>query len=211
MTQSFDAALQAFVPALPLAVALSGGADSTALLLGCARRWPGQVRAIHVHHGLQAAADGFERHCTALCHALDVPLVVRRLDARHAPGQSPEDAARQARYQAFEAFARDHTGYFAIKSIALAQHADDQAETLLLALSRGEGPRALASLHAMRNSGHRLGGTAVRREWLDHTLLSAACEVGAADIGRALLNERRMSRPQTPLTRHWAARLGLAL
>jgi len=81
----------------------------------------------------------------------------------------------------------------------------------VLALSRGEGPRALASLHAMRNSGHRLGGTAVRREWLDHTLLSAACEVGAADIGRALLNERRMSRPLTPLTRHWAARLGLAL
>ena len=99
MTQSFEAALQAFAPALPLAVALSGGADSTALLLACARRWPGQVRAIHVHHGLQAAADGFEQHCIALCQRLDVPLVVQRLDARHAPGQSPEDAARQARYQ----------------------------------------------------------------------------------------------------------------
>ena len=60
MTQSMDVALQAFAPALPLAVALSGGADSTALLLACARRWPGQVLAIHVHHGLQAAADGFE-------------------------------------------------------------------------------------------------------------------------------------------------------
>ena len=109
MTQSFDSALQAFAPALPLAVALSGGADSTALLLACARRWPGQVRAIHVHHGLQAAADGFEQHCTALCQRLDVPLVVQRLDARHAPGQSPEDAARQARYQSFEAFAREYS------------------------------------------------------------------------------------------------------
>ena len=104
-TQSFDAAMRAFAPALPLAVGLSGGADSTALLLACARRWPGQVQAIHVHHGLQAAADGFEQHCTALCRSLDVPLTVRRLDARHAPGRSPEDAARQARYKAFESVA----------------------------------------------------------------------------------------------------------
>ena len=148
MTQSFDAALQAFAPALPLAVALSGGADSTALLLACARRWPGQVRAIHVHHGLQTAADGFEQHCTTLCQQLDVPLVVRRLDARHAPGQSPEDAARQARYQAFEAFARDHIQNNAIKSIALAQHADDQVETVLLALSRGAGVAGLAAMPA---------------------------------------------------------------
>lgn len=59
MTLSVDAALRSFAPALPLAVGLSGGADSTALLLACAERWPqpGQVQAIHVHHGLQAAAD----------------------------------------------------------------------------------------------------------------------------------------------------------
>ncbi|MCZ8220470.1 MAG: tRNA lysidine(34) synthetase TilS [Acidovorax sp.] len=148
MTQSFEAAIQSFAPVLPLAVGLSGGADSTALLLACARRWPGQVRAVHVHHGLQAAADGFEQHCTAFCQRLDVPLVVHRLDARHAPGQSPEDAARQARYQAFEVFARDHIQNNAIKSIALAQHADDQAETLLLALSRGAGVAGLAAMPA---------------------------------------------------------------
>ena len=94
MTQSMDAALRAFAPALPVAVALSGGADSTALLLACAHRWPGRVLAIHVHHGLQAAADGFEQHCVALCSELSVPLRVKRLDARPAPGQSPEDAAR---------------------------------------------------------------------------------------------------------------------
>lgn len=148
MTQSFEAAIQSFAPVLPLAVGLSGGADSTALLLACALRWPGQVRAVHVHHGLQAAADGFEQHCIAFCQRLDVPLVVHRLDARHALGQSPEDAARQARYQAFEAFARDHIQNDAIKSIALAQHADDQAETLLLALSRGAGVAGLAAMPA---------------------------------------------------------------
>lgn len=148
MTLSFDAAMQAFEPALPLAVGFSGGADSTALLLACARRWPGQVRAIHVHHGLQPAADGFARHCEDLCQALDVPLAVQRPDARHAPGQSPEDAARQARYKAFEAVALVSQAHNAIKSIAIAQHADDQVETLVLALSRGAGVAGLAAMPA---------------------------------------------------------------
>ena len=147
-TQSFDAAMRAFAPALPLAVGLSGGADSTALLLACARRWPGQVQAIHVHHGLQAAADGFEQHCVRLCRELQVPLSVQRLDARPTPGQSPEDAARQARYKAFEAVALDGQAQVAIKSIALAQHADDQVETVLLALSRGAGVAGLAAMPA---------------------------------------------------------------
>ena len=146
MTQPFDAALRAFAPALPLAVGLSGGADSTALLLACAARWPGQVQAIHVHHGLQAAADLFEQHCTALCARLQVPLTVQRVDARPAPGQSPEDAARIARYMAFEAAAHASHALVAIKSIALAQHADDQVETLLLALSRGAGVAGLAAM-----------------------------------------------------------------
>lgn len=148
MTQSFDAAMQAFAPRLPLAVAFSGGADSTALLLACAERWPGQVHAFHVHHGLQAAADDFERHCIALCMRLDLPLGVERVDARHAPGQSPEDAARQARYKAFEALALASQAQPAIQTIALAQHADDQVETLLLALSRGAGVAGLAAMPA---------------------------------------------------------------
>lgn len=148
MTQSFDAALRAFNPALPLAVGLSGGADSTALLLACAKRWPGQVSAIHVHHGLQAAADAFEQHCSALCARLQVPLMVQRVDARHAPGQSPEDAARTARYKAFKAAVLTSKAHAAIQTIALAQHADDQVETLLLALSRGAGVAGLAGMPA---------------------------------------------------------------
>lgn len=148
MTQSFQAAIDAFAPALPVAVGLSGGADSTALLLACVRRWPGQVRALHVHHGLQAAADGFERHCIALCHELAVPLTVQRVQAGPAPGQSPEDAARQARYQAFDGLALDQQAPNAIQSIALAQHADDQVETVLLALSRGAGVAGLAAMPA---------------------------------------------------------------
>ena len=76
MPQSPAEALAAFSPGLPVAVALSGGADSTALLIACAERWPGQVRAVHVHHGLQSAADDFEAFCRQLCAQLQVPLCV---------------------------------------------------------------------------------------------------------------------------------------
>ncbi len=140
--------MQAFQPALPLGVALSGGADSTALLIACAARWPGQVVALHVNHGLQAAAAQFEQHCVDLCERLQVPLRVQRVDASHQSGQSPEDAARIARYKAFSALALIDAAQPAIKSIAIAQHADDQVETLLLALSRGAGVAGLSAMPA---------------------------------------------------------------
>lgn len=170
---SLDQALGAFAPRLPLAVALSGGADSTALLIACAARWPGQVAAIHVHHGLQPAADGFLAHCRTLCAGLQVPLSVQRVDARHAPGQSPEDAARRARYAALDAAVAVPIGGLACASVALAQHADDQVETVLLALSRGAGVPGLAAMPAHWQRGgvdfHRpllaLPGAEIRR-WL---------------------------------------------
>lgn len=142
----FEQAIAAFEPALPLAVGFSGGADSTALLAACATRWTGQVRAFHVHHGLQVAADDFERHCSTVCERLGVPLLTRRVDARHAPGDSPEATARDARYESFVALARMDTAQPAIKSIAIGHHADDQVETLLLALSRGAGLPGLSAM-----------------------------------------------------------------
>ncbi|MEN9888268.1 MAG: tRNA(Ile)-lysidine synthase [Pseudomonadota bacterium] len=156
-----DQALADFRPGLPVAVALSGGADSTALLIACAERWPGQVRAVHVHHGLQAAADGFEAFCVALCQRLGVPLAVRRVDARPVPGQSPEDAARLARYAAIAEAVRETWGG-SVRDVALAQHADDQVETLLIALSRGSG---LAGLAGMPAQAQRLALT-WHRPWL---------------------------------------------
>ena len=148
MTQAFEAAVAAFQPRLPLAVAFSGGADSTALLLACLRRWPGQVRALHVHHGLQAAADEFEAFCRQRCGQWAVPLAVRHIDARHAEGDSPEDAARRGRYAALDAMLSEEWPQDKVQTLALAQHADDQIETLLLALSRGAGLPGLAAMPA---------------------------------------------------------------
>lgn len=153
MTCSFEQAIASFEPVLPLAVAYSGGADSSALLMACAHKWPGQVTAVHVHHGLQAAGDDFERHCQVFCAALEVPLVVHKVDARHAPGQSPEAAARHARYMAFEALAHINKAKEAIYTIAIAQHADDQVETLLLALSRGAGMPGISAMAAQWQPG----------------------------------------------------------
>jgi tRNA(Ile)-lysidine synthase len=146
VTAKLNDAIAAFSPVLPLAVAFSGGVDSTALLLACAEKWPGQVYAIHIHHGVQPAADDFEQHCRKFCAQLNVPLTVKRVDGRHVPGQSPEEAARRVRYQAFEKLVTDNNSMEGIKNIAIAQHADDQVETLLLALSRGAG---LAGMSAM--------------------------------------------------------------
>ena len=150
-----------------IAVAYSGGADSTALLLMLAQQHPGQVLAIHIHHGLQAAADDFVAHCAAFCAKLDVPLHVVHVDAKAQTGQSPEDAARRVRYAALSGKVRDINqalgqqihAQAAIKSVAIAQHADDQIETLLLALSRGAG---LPGLSAMPASWQRDGVAFVR-------------------------------------------------
>lgn len=148
MQQSFDDAIREFAPQLPLAVALSGGADSTALLVACAEKWPGQVVAVHVNHGVQAAASHFEQHCKDICAARALSLRVYRVNAMAKPGESPEAAARQARYKAFGALALAGSAQLAIKSVAIAHHADDQAETLLLALLRGAGVAGLSAMPA---------------------------------------------------------------
>ncbi len=125
-----------------IAVAFSGGADSTALLLAAQRQWTGKVVALHVHHGLQAAADGFEAHVRAFCEGRGIELHVRRVDAAPVAGQSPEDAARIARYGALAGLSQEAGAW----CVLLGQHADDQAETVFLALSRGAGLPGLAAM-----------------------------------------------------------------
>jgi tRNA(Ile)-lysidine synthase len=141
-----ELAMKGFAPELPLAVAYSGGADSTALLLACAERWPNDVLAVHVNHNLQPAAADFETHCRKVCTSIGVPLHVEAVDAKPGLGESPEAAARNARYRCFDALAKGGEALSAIKSVAIGHHADDQVETVLLALSRGAGLPGIAAM-----------------------------------------------------------------
>ena len=168
-----------------------------------ARRHPGQVQAIHIHHGLQAAADDFAAHCQAFCDCLGVPLHVVHVNASAAAGQSPEDAARKARYTALSAkvselnqpLDEEIRARAAIKNVAIAQHADDQIETLLIALSRGAGLPGLASMPATwQREGIQfvrplLDMTALEiRAWLASEGL-AARHPGSAHIGQGWVED----------------------
>ncbi|CAM3729871.1 tRNA(Ile)-lysidine synthase [Pseudomonas reidholzensis] len=130
-------------------VALSGGLDSTVLLhllAAYARTHDAPpLRALHVHHGLQSAADAWPAHCQALCDSLGVELQV--IHVQVAPGASLEQAARDARYQAFSDLLAPGEVLFT------GQHRDDQAETLLFRLLRGAGLRGLAAMPAIRPLG----------------------------------------------------------
>lgn len=126
-------------PAARYVVAFSGGVDSHVLLY-CCRQLRLPVRAVHVHHGLQAVADEWVSHCQSVCDALGVPLTVLYVDVCAGAGQSPEEAARDARYQALE------KNMVAGECLLTAQHRDDQAETLLLQLFRGGSSAGLAAM-----------------------------------------------------------------
>ena len=128
-------------------IAFSGGLDSTVLLhllVSLSKTEPlPPLSAVHIHHGLQAAADAWPGHCQAVCDSLGLPLRILRVQVQ--PGASLERAARDARYQALAGV----TG--AGEALLTGQHRDDQAETLLFRLLRGAGVRGLAAMPAHRS------------------------------------------------------------
>lgn len=149
-----------------VAVAASGGRDSTALLHATAHqaaRAGIDVLALHVHHGLQPAADDWVAHLTALCRrwarkGLPLRLQVHRLTEVPAPGDSIEAWARRQRYQALGAMAR--AGGAGV--VLLAHHQRDQAETFLLQALRGAGAAGLAAMPAQMQR----DGLTWARPWL---------------------------------------------
>ena len=130
--------------AAPLLVGFSGGLDSTALLHRLATGAHGALRAIHVHHGLHADADGWATHCASVCTSLHVPLEIARVDVDRHSGRGIEAAARDARRAAFAAALGDG------EILVLAHHRDDQAETFLLRALRGSGVDGLGAMRAWR-------------------------------------------------------------
>jgi tRNA(Ile)-lysidine synthase len=127
-------------------VGFSGGLDSTVLLHALTQ---GRARAslafsaVHVNHGLQPQADVWAAHCRRVCEAWNVPFKLRQIEAHPIRVESPEAAARQARYAALRELAVEGT------CLLTAHQQDDQAETVLLQLLRGSGPAGLAAMPAV--------------------------------------------------------------
>jgi tRNA(Ile)-lysidine synthase len=131
-------------------VAFSGGLDSHALLHALSQLravLDAEIGAVHINHGLQQDADHWEAHCRQVCAGLHVPYVSLAVDGRARRGESPEAAARSARYTALADWLP------ARQCLLTAQHQDDQAETLLLQLLRGSGVNGLAAMPVMTTLG----------------------------------------------------------
>ncbi len=139
----------------PLAVAFSGGADSTALLHAVAALPGCRARALHVDHGLQAQSAAWAKHCVAVAAGLGVECRVLRADISPAAidAEGVEGAARQARYRLLADAMADG------ECLLTAQHREDQLETVLLQLVRGAG---LPGLAAMPASASFAGGRLLR-------------------------------------------------
>lgn len=128
-------------PAQRLAVALSGGLDSMVLLhvlVALRASWGRALQAVHVHHGLSPHADDWAAFCAQRCAAFGVPLSVHRVQVAPDDPSGVEAAARRARHHVFAGLDTD--------VLLTAHQQDDQAETLLLQLLRGSGPKGLAAM-----------------------------------------------------------------
>lgn len=127
-------------------LALSGGVDSMVLLHALhslKQTWPFTLHALHVHHGLSQFADDWAKHCQEICQSLDVPLQVVNVQVDRTAKSGIEAEARKLRYQALFAYC---DGERVPDFILTAHHEQDQAETLLLQLSRGAGVKGLAGM-----------------------------------------------------------------
>ncbi|AXV77372.1 MULTISPECIES: tRNA lysidine(34) synthetase TilS [Ralstonia solanacearum species complex] len=146
-----------------VAVALSGGRDSAALLHAAAA-WrdvagaPVRLVALHVHHGLQADADAWEAACARMAAAVGAEFHVRRVRVSADAGCGIEEAAREARYAALDALCAEAGATL----LLTAHHLDDQAETVLLQLLRGAGLDGLSAMPMARQR-----RVTLLRPWLD--------------------------------------------
>jgi tRNA(Ile)-lysidine synthase len=124
-------------------VAFSGGMDSHVLLHLCAelrKCHPLQLRAVHVHHGLSSNADAWATHCENVCADLQVELMQKNIQVQPLASQSLEEVARHKRYAVLAELMGPQ------ELLLTAHHQEDQAETVLLQLLRGAGPKGLAAM-----------------------------------------------------------------
>ena len=142
-----DALGRSLAPAEILALAVSGGADSMAMLALAAAAFPGQVIAATVDHGLRPAADEAAM-VASWCGQAGIPHAVLAADRAIGPSDI-QAGARALRYELLERWANGAGATV----LATAHHADDQAETFLMRAARGSGPAGLAGIRPRRDLG----------------------------------------------------------
>ena len=128
-------------PGKRLVLGLSGGIDSVVLLhflRVCQAQYAFQLACVHVHHGMSPHADKWAGFCEQLCREMGVPLSVHRVTINRDDPAGLEAAARAQRHQVFASIEADF--------VLTAHHQNDQAETFLLQLLRGAGPKGLAAM-----------------------------------------------------------------
>ena len=159
-------------PAPVIAVAYSGGLDSSVLLhlaQAYAVKHGISLFAFHVHHGLSPNADAWLAHCEGVCASRQIAFAARKVHVAKDDGRGLEAAARVARYGALGVLGRQH----GVKLLLTAHHLDDQAETVLLQMLRGAGLAGISGMEALSTAPELLGD-------------------GNVAIGRPLLPVRRV-------------------
>lgn len=132
-----------------IAVAFSGGLDSTVLLHSTVAAYgPENVIALHINHGLQDSADDWVMHCAKIAQAFEVEFDFRILSWPKDIDElgNIEAQARQARYDALVEMCQ----HYGVSDLLLGHHQDDQAETVLLQLLRGSGLAGLSGMASQR-------------------------------------------------------------
>ncbi len=171
-------------PVARMAIALSGGLDSSALLHlahDYAQRHQIALHAFHIHHGISANADAWLEHCAGACAALGVAFEARRVTLERSAKTGTEEAARNSRYAALGALSREH----GVTLLLTAHHQDDQAETVLLQLLRGSGTAGMSGMDAANAAPELLGNPelVMARPLLPASRKQLAAYVAANDIG----------------------------
>jgi tRNA(Ile)-lysidine synthase len=129
-------------PGARLGVAVSGGPDSLALLLLAAAARPGKVEAATVDDGLRAESAAEAEMDAELCGRLGVPHAILEARWNQRPASAIQERARRERYRLLGFWAEERS----LGALATGHHADDQAETFVMRLSRGSGVRGLAAM-----------------------------------------------------------------
>ena len=155
--------------AAPVVLMVSGGADSTALLLmacssrldiadgrGCAPIARERLHVLHVNHHLRGeASDGDEMFVRDLCERFGLPLCVEHASFERLEGQNLEAAAREVRYAAAKRYVRELCREVGVPRsaarILTAHTASDRAETFFMNAIKGSGPAGLSSIPRRRN------------------------------------------------------------